>query len=127
MKTKFFTILVLAAVAICASTTTSKAQGLSNGGALTSGKFSLDIGPNPTSIGFFKIESVIPNSNGQQMSSPATFTVLNMSGQTMYTEQCTDCGGKTARTVSTSGFPAGVYIVRLQYLQRILSKKLVVQ
>lgn len=119
--------MVLAAVAICVSATTSSAQAISGGGAVTGGKFSLDIGPNPTSVGYFKIESMIPNSNGQQMLSPATFTVSNMSGQIMYTEQCTDCGGKTARTVSTSGFPAGMYIVRLQYLQRVLSKKLVVQ
>lgn len=131
MKTKFFTLVAATLFGLLATVSQVNAQQSPDGGSGSPGgaqgqpgidfKIGIAIAPNPA-VDDVTITTTIP----KQQSGPMTIAVYNAAGDVMYSMQCLDCGGKSARTISVKDWAAGLYYVRVTYLTKTQTTKLVV-
>jgi hypothetical protein len=83
-------------------------------------KISMNVRPNPAR------ENVSVIIEGYE-NTPATLTLLNMNGQTVYTEELTLTGSAVTKQIDLGSFARGIYTVRLKTDQAVETRKLVVQ
>ncbi len=121
MKTKLFTLLALTMLGLALGVTETKAQAQAPQNLKEVSKIKVREYPNPADETAF-IEITLP----QEIVGAATINILNMNGQVVYTEQCTD-PLKSVHPVDVKLWPVGMYVVHMIYKSHTFATKFIVK
>lgn len=120
MKTKFLTLVAVALFGLFFSNSANAqiSSGGNGGIQVPTKQFSIKAYPNPAIDDLF-VELNMP----KQLQGDVLVEILTPQGQKVYNFSCSDCVDKSIHQVNVKDYPAGMYYVRVTYINLVRTTK----